>query len=73
MTYAFEGPDRYPDRMPPRPPAPAPARCAAEVNEDIRRLVAGIGERPWTADEQALYHQLREEWLSAAQPPDCAA
>lgn len=40
-------------------------RSAAVVNEDIRQLARAAWGRPFTDEERAVYHLLRDEWVAA--------
>lgn len=40
-------------------------RSAAVVNEDIRELARAAWGRPFTDEERAVYHLLRDEWVAA--------
>lgn len=40
-------------------------RPSAAVNAEIRALAAGAWGRPFTDEERAVYHLLRDEWVAA--------
>lgn len=51
--------------MSPSPAPPGFVRPAAVVNEDIRQLARAAWGRPFTDEERAVYHLLRDEWVAA--------
>lgn len=51
--------------MSPHPSPDGTSRSADAVNEAIRELARAAWGRPFTDEERAVYHLLRDEWVAA--------